>query len=82
LKVTTRVYRGMLKRMTLKAVLPRVLMILGIVSFIVYLELGTDGQRRNYSHSSYVAEGVAIGLYAAGIISWIALWLLDDRKQG
>jgi len=75
------VARGVVKKMTVKAVLPRVLMILGIVSFMVYLELGTDGQRRNYSHGSYMAEGIAIGLYAAGIISWLVLWLFDDRKR-
>jgi hypothetical protein len=81
LKMIAYIGRGVVKKMTLKAVLPRLLMISGIVSFMVYLELGTDGQRLNYSHSAYVAKGIAIGLYAAGIVSWLVLWLLDDRKR-
>jgi hypothetical protein len=69
------------KRMTAKTVLPWLLMFLGWVSFVVYLSLSSDGGKHTYSHSSYVAFGIFIGLFTASLVSSVVFWLLKDRNQ-
>ena len=71
----------MLKKMTVQAVLPRLLVFLGAASLLVYLELSRDGSRFTYSHGSYVALGITIGLDIAAVVSGLVIWLLKDKKQ-
>lgn len=70
-----------LKKLKVEDVLPRILLVCGIISQLVWIFIRSDDGHINYSHSSYVAFGIMIGFLSSCIISMLVIWLLKSRKQ-
>ena len=75
------VTKDMIRQMTLKTVLTRLLMLLASISLIAWIQLSRNGQRFTYSHSGYVVEGISIGFMASAIVSRAVIWLFKNRRQ-